>query len=73
MRFVQLYSGGADQQLSWDAHDGIRENLEQHCPEIDRPVAGLIKDLKRRGLLDETCGSPTSAARSLIRLATVLY
>ena len=54
VRFVQLYSGGADQQLSWDAHDGIRENLEQHCPEIDRPVAGLIKDLKQRGLLDET-------------------
>ena len=54
VRFVQLYSGGGDQQLSWDAHSGIRENLEQHCPEIDRPVAGLIKDLKRRGLLDET-------------------
>ena len=54
VRFVQLYSGGADQQLSWDAHSGVRENLEQHCPEIDRPVAGLIKDLKQRGLLDET-------------------
>jgi len=54
VRFVQLYSGGGDQQLSWDAHSGIRENLDQHCPEIDQPIAGLIKDLKRRGLLDET-------------------
>jgi len=54
VRFVQLYSGGANQQLCWDAHDGIRENLQQHCPEVDRPVAGLIKDLKQRGLLDET-------------------
>ncbi len=54
VRFVQVYSGGADQQLSWDAHSGLRDNLEQHCPEVDQPVAGLIKDLDRRGLLDET-------------------
>ena len=54
VRFVQIYSGGADQQLSWDAHSGLRNNLEQHCPEVDRPVAGLLKDLKRRGLLEET-------------------
>ena len=54
VRFVQLYSGGGNQQLSWDAHQGIRENLEQHCPEVDRPVAGLIKDLRQRGLLDST-------------------
>ena len=54
VRYVQIYSGGADQQLSWDAHSSLRANLEQHCPEIDQPVAGLIKDLERRGLLDET-------------------
>ncbi len=54
VRLVQVYSGGADQQLSWDAHSGLRENLEQHCPEVDQPIAGLIKDLDRRGLLDET-------------------
>ena len=40
--------------LSWDAHGDLRANLEQHCPEIDQPVAGLIQDLKQRGLLDET-------------------
>ena len=54
VRFVQIYSGGADQQLSWDAHSGLQANLEQHCPEVDQPVAGLIKDLEHRGLLDET-------------------
>ena len=54
VRFIQIYSGGADQQLSWDAHSGLRENLEQHCPEVDRPVAGLIKDLDQRRLLVET-------------------
>jgi len=54
VRFVQLYSGGGDQMLSWDAHGDLRANLEQHCPEIDKPVAGLIQDLKQRGLLDET-------------------
>ena len=54
MRFVQLYSGGGDQMLSWDAHGDLRGNLEQHCPEIDQPVSGLIQDLKQRGLLDET-------------------
>ncbi len=54
VRFVQLYSGGGDQMLSWDAHGDLRANLEQHCPEIDQPVAGLIQDLKQRGLLSET-------------------
>ena len=54
VRFVQIYSGGADQQLSWDAHSGLRANLEQHCPEVDKPIAGLLKDLKRRGMLEDT-------------------
>lgn len=54
VRFVQIYSGGADQQLSWDAHSGLKNNLDQHCPEVDRPIAGLLKDLKRRGMLEDT-------------------
>ncbi|MBG87873.1 MAG: hypothetical protein CMO80_13345 [Verrucomicrobiales bacterium] len=54
VRFVQLYSGGGDQMLSWDAHGNLRANLEQHCPEVDQPVAGLIQDLKQRGMLEET-------------------
>ena len=54
VRFVQLYSGGGHQQQNWDAHHGVEENLKIHCPEIDKPVAGLLEDLERRGMLDET-------------------
>jgi uncharacterized protein (DUF1501 family) len=54
VRFVQIYSGGGHQQENWDAHNGIEENLQIHAPEVDRPIAGLIMDLKRRGLLDST-------------------
>ena len=54
VRFVQIYHGGGHQQQSWDAHQGVHENLSIHCPEIDRPIAGLLTDLERTGLLDET-------------------
>ena len=51
VRFVQLYHGAGSK---WDAHTGIEKNHTKHCKAMDRPVAGLIKDLKQRGLLDET-------------------
>ena len=54
VRFVQLYSGGGHQQQNWDAHFGVEENLKIHCPEVDKPIAGLLQDLEQRGLLDET-------------------
>lgn len=54
VRFVQLYSGGGHQQESWDAHFGIKENHDLHCAETDKPIAGLLADLKQRGLLDST-------------------
>lgn len=56
VRFVQIYSGGgpAGGQNSWDGHHGIEENLRLHCPEVDRPIAALLEDLARRGLLDST-------------------
>lgn len=56
VRFVQIYSGGgpAGGQLTWDGHHGIEENLAIHAPEIDKSIAGLLTDLERRGLLDET-------------------
>ena len=38
----------------WDHHANIRTDLPDSCAGADRPIAGLIKDLKRRGLLDET-------------------
>lgn len=54
VRFIQVYSGGGHQQESWDAHFGLVENHDLHCAETDVPIAGLLKDLKQRGLLDET-------------------
>jgi hypothetical protein len=54
VRFIQLYSGGGHQQESWDAHYGIDENHRLHCAETDKPMAGLIADLKTRGLFDST-------------------
>ena len=40
--------------MQWDAHDDIEENHRRKAAETDRPIAGLLKDLKRRGLLDST-------------------
>ncbi|MBW3623752.1 MAG: DUF1501 domain-containing protein [Armatimonadetes bacterium] len=52
VRFVQVYSGGGG--THWDAHDNVNGNHGERCAETDRPIAGLLTDLKRRGLLDET-------------------
>jgi Protein of unknown function (DUF1501) len=54
VRFVQVYSGGAHNDDNWDAHTDIVKNHTQHAGETDKPIAGLIKDLKQRGLLDST-------------------
>jgi len=51
VRFVQLYHGAGSK---WDAHDKIEANHTKYCAEQDKPVAGLLRDLKARGLLDET-------------------
>ncbi len=51
VRFVQLYSGAGSK---WDAHAKIEENHSKLCRGMDKPVAGLLKDLKSRGLLDST-------------------
>jgi hypothetical protein len=54
VRFVQVYSGGGPLVTQWDAHDDINANHEAMCARVDRPIAALLKDLKARGLLDET-------------------
>jgi hypothetical protein len=54
VRFVQLYSGGGPLITQWDAHDDLNANHEKMCGHVDRPVAALLQDLKRRGLLDTT-------------------
>jgi hypothetical protein len=54
VRFVQLYSGGGPVSTQWDAHKDLVGNHEKMCGMTDLPVAGLLKDLKQRGLLDST-------------------
>ena len=48
VRFIEVTHG------NWDHHFNMNASLERNCGEIDRPVAGLLQDLKKRGLLDET-------------------
>jgi len=54
VRFVQIYSGGMENQRSWDGHADIAGNHSQFAGETDQPVAALLGDLAQRGLLDET-------------------
>jgi hypothetical protein len=54
VRFVQIYSGGMENERSWDGHTDIAGNHRQFAGETDTPVAGLLTDLKRLGLLDST-------------------
>lgn len=54
VRFIQLYSGGNHTDTTWDAHDDLVANHNLHAGETDKPIAGLLKDLKQRGLLDST-------------------
>ena len=54
VRFIQLYSGGNEGPKAWDAHDDLKKNHDLHCAETDKPIAGLLTDLKNRGLLDTT-------------------
>jgi hypothetical protein len=56
VRFVQLYSGGTfgSPRRNWDGHEDMAQNHGQEAARIDRPIAGLLRDLRRRGLLDDT-------------------
>ena len=48
MRCIQLYMRG------WDQHGNLPKELREQCKAVDQPIAGLLQDLRRRGLLDET-------------------
>ena len=52
VRFVQVYHGGAGN--AWDSHKDLKKNHGSLAEQVDKPVAGLLQDLKQRGLLDET-------------------
>ena len=53
-RFIQIYSGGAHNDHNWDAHGDLENNHNLHAGATDKPIAGLLKDLKRRGMLEDT-------------------
>jgi hypothetical protein len=54
VRFVQIYSGGMENERSWDGHQNIQANHTQFAGETDTPIAALLSDLKQRGLLSST-------------------
>jgi hypothetical protein len=58
VRYVQLYcasrASGVDGLLNWDAHKTLQADYSRHFPILDKPTAGLLADLKGRGLLDDT-------------------
>lgn len=58
VRFVQLFCGASSSavegSINWDAHQRLKEDLDRHCPILDQPTAGLLTDLKQRGLLEDT-------------------
>jgi len=56
VRFVQIYSGGTfgAPRRNWDGHENMKSNHTQEAGRVDRPIAGLLRDFRRRGLLDDT-------------------
>ncbi|HET6247451.1 MAG TPA: DUF1501 domain-containing protein [Tepidisphaeraceae bacterium] len=56
VRFVQLFSGGAlgSPRINWDGHEDCRANHAQEALRVDQPIAALLKDLRQRGMLDDT-------------------
>ena len=54
VRTVQIYSGGTENEKSWDGHTNIVENHRGFAAETDTPIAGLLADLEARGLLEST-------------------
>jgi hypothetical protein len=54
VRFIQIFHGSNGGAGAWDAHGDLKRGHTSLCAQVDRPIGGLLKDLKQRGLLDET-------------------
>jgi hypothetical protein len=54
VRFVQVFHGSNGGAGAWDAHAGLKANHASLCTQVDQPIAALVTDLKRRGLLNDT-------------------
>ena len=53
VRFIELFSPRVKADR-WDQHSNLKQGITNNCNAVDKPIAGLLKDLKRRGLLDDT-------------------
>ncbi len=53
VRFIQVQHGAGGAGV-WDAHGGLKANHARNCGQVDKPIAGLLQDLKRRGMLEDT-------------------
>jgi hypothetical protein len=62
VRFVQLFSGGSfgSPRINWDGHEDVRENHSREAVRMDQPVAALLRDLRQRGMLEDTLFLMTS-------------
>jgi uncharacterized protein (DUF1501 family) len=54
VRFIQVFHGSNGGAGAWDAHGGLKANHSSLCAQVDLPIAGLLKDLKQRGMLKDT-------------------
>lgn len=56
VRFVQILNGGSfgSPRINWDGHENVRENHDAQALTMDKPVAALLRDLKQRGMLEDT-------------------
>src|SRR6185369_14304127 len=54
VRFVQVFHGNNGGGGGWDSHADLQKNHTRLCKQVDQPIGALLKDLKQRGLLDET-------------------
>jgi hypothetical protein len=54
VRFVQIYHGGSGSAGGWDAHGDLKGNHSSNCARVDQPIGALLRDLKQRGMLEET-------------------
>jgi uncharacterized protein (DUF1501 family) len=54
VRFVQVYHGSNGGAGSWDAHANLKNGHSKLCAQVDQPIAALIRDLKQRGMFEET-------------------
>ena len=65
VRFVQLFSGGSfgSPRINWDGHEDVKENHTREAGRLDQPVAALLKDLRQRGMLEDTLVLCTTSRR----------